>query len=106
MRRLPTFSRPVTATRRRIKIQQTDILEICGMEVDAEILAVVFATDTRALWAFVDDGKGRIQPTPFTEDQVIWLLPADVERAAKDDPQYVGPADGKRVKRLMKGRKA
>lgn len=82
MRRSQPASR-VSPRGRRIKVQQFDELEICGFIVDAEILAAVLDPRNRTLWAFVNDGKGRVQPTAYTEEQVIWLTPEDIAVGVK-----------------------
>jgi len=59
-------------------IKPDDEIELSGFIIDAEILASVLDPSVRALWAFVDDGKGNVQPVPYAEDRVIWLEEQDI----------------------------
>ena len=79
MRRLTSQIKPVRTPRRRIEARPGDTIVLGEFEVDAEILAMVLDTNVRGLWAFLQDKDGRVQPTLFTEERVIWLEPKDTE---------------------------
>jgi hypothetical protein len=93
------FEKSQPEPRRRIKVKQTDELEICGFIVDAEILAAVLDPENRVLWSFIGDGEGRVQPVPVQEEMCIWLLPSDLVRTAKDEVQYVGAVKKRAAKK-------
>ena len=69
------------AEKRRLVVRRDDVLVLNGFEIDASVLTEVTKPNRRMLWAFVQSEDGtRIQPTPFTEDKIIWLLEEDLVR--------------------------
>ena len=69
------------AEKRKLTVRRDDVLVLGGFEVDADVLTEIVKPNRRMLWAFVQSDDGlRIQPTPFTEDKVIWLLESDLVR--------------------------
>ena len=96
MRRIQQLKFERAPAGRRIKVSQHDTLDICGYLVDAEILAAVLCPDNRMLWAFISDGKGRVEPVAVDEEHCIWLQDSDLIRGAKDDPQDVGAVKRRR----------
>jgi len=66
-------------SRRAIRVTEQDTLLINGYRVSGEVLAMIIDPDPRVLWAFVRQNKN-IQPIPYTEEKLIWLTPADLER--------------------------
>ena len=77
--------RPAMAAKRRVVVRRDDVLVIGGFEIDADVLTEIVKPNRRMLWAFVQSDDGlRIQPTPFTEDKVIWLTNEDLVRSASD----------------------
>ena len=79
MRRLTQQFKPVRTPRRRIEARLGDTIVLGEFEIDTEILAMVLDSDVRGLWAFLQDKDGRVQPTLFIEERVIWLEPKDTE---------------------------
>lgn len=77
MRSFLPKKKPVSAPR-RVRVMPGDEIELAGFIIDADILGALMDPANRALWSFVDDGKGRVQPIPYTEDRVIWLSDKDV----------------------------
>ena len=69
------------AEKRKLTVRRDDVLVLNGFEIDADVLTEIVKPNRRMLWAFVQSDDGlRIQPTPFTEDKVIWLLESDLVR--------------------------
>ena len=69
------------AEKRKLTVRRDDVLVLNGFELDADVLTEIVKPNRRMLWAFVQSDDGlRIQPTPFTEDKVIWLLESDLVR--------------------------
>ena len=76
-----TVRRDDSLCQRRVSVKPSDILILNGFEIDADVLLEITRPNRRMLWAFVQSDDGlRIQPTPFTEDKVIWLLESDLVR--------------------------
>ena len=70
---------------RRVSVKPGDILILNGFEIDADVLLEITRPNRRMLWSFVQSEDGaRIQPTPFTEDKVIWIEASDLVRAKED----------------------
>lgn len=57
---------------RRILVRRYDVLLIGEFEIDVQTLLAVLNPAARVLWCFMN-AKGRVQPVPYTEDQVIWM---------------------------------
>lgn len=64
---------------RRIVLQKNDVVVYKGFEFDTEVLKAICNPDARLFWAFIRNGQ-RIQPVAYSEDKVIWIEPADLER--------------------------
>ena len=70
------------AEKRKLTVRRDDVLVLNGFEIDADVLLEITKPNQRMLWAFVQSEDGtRIQPTPFTEDKVIWLTEEDLVRS-------------------------
>lgn len=87
---------------RRIVAGQRDVIEVCGFEVDAEILAAVLDPENRLLWAFVHGPDGRVQPVGIGEDKCVWLEDSDLFRSPKDGPAWTG-STGKAARTKSRG---
>ena len=69
------------AEKRKLTVRRDDVLVLNGFEINAEVLLEITKPNRRMLWSFVQSEDGtRIQPTPFTEDKVIWLEVSDLVR--------------------------
>ena len=68
-----------TRFKRRLVVHKDDVLVIGGLELEASILAAMLEPGKRLLWAFIHEG-GDVRPAAYSEDQCIWLEPADLDR--------------------------
>jgi hypothetical protein len=68
-----------TRFKRRLVVRKDDILVIDGLEIEASILCTMLEPGKRLLWAFIHEG-GDVRPAAYSEDQCIWLEPADLDR--------------------------
>ena len=68
-----------TRFKRRVVVHKDDVLVIGGLELEASILAAMLEPGKRLLWAFIHEG-GDVRPAAYSEDQCIWLEPADLDR--------------------------
>lgn len=73
--------------KRRLVVRKDDILVIDGLEIEASILCAMLEPGKRLLWAFIHEG-GDVRPAAYSEDQCIWLEPADLVRS-KELPNAV-----------------
>jgi hypothetical protein len=73
--------------KRRLVVRKDDILVIDGLEIEASILGTMLEPGKRLLWAFIHEG-GDVKPAAYSEDQCIWLEPADLVRS-KELPNAV-----------------
>ena len=76
-----------TRSKRRLVVRKDDELVIGGLELEASILAAMLEPGKRLLWAFIHEG-GDVRPAAYSEDQCIWLEPADLVRS-KELPNAV-----------------
>lgn len=76
-----------TRFKRRLVVRKDDILVIDGLEIEASILGTMVEPGKRLLWAFIHEG-GDVRPVAYSEDQCIWLEPADLVRS-KELPNAV-----------------
>ena len=59
--------------------QPGDVVVYGGVEIPADVLAVIVHPTARVLWAFIQE-HGRVRPVAYDETRVIWLLPEDLTR--------------------------
>jgi len=60
-------------------VDKNDVVVYGGVEIPADVLAVIVHPTARVLWAFKEE-FGRIQPIAFDESRVIWLTEEDLTR--------------------------
>ncbi len=60
-------------------VDKNDVVVYGGVEIPADVLAVIVHPTARVLWAFIQE-QGRVQPVAYDESRVIWLTSEDLTR--------------------------
>lgn len=69
--------------RSRVGPVSTSMVVHKGYQINTTVLDAIVSRNCRVLWAFVEK-DGEIRAVPYTEDQVIWIEPRDLEREDED----------------------